>query len=114
MVVAEMHTTIEEEVVLRFMHKLAFIIIVHRKQIYCLETRIVQKIIDNKGSFIVNLVVQNVTKEEAGDCEAKLIQYYRTLKADGEEFTLNSQLEHQQIKPNLTFEQYLNLIERNL
>ena len=42
--------------------------------------------------------MENVTKEEAGDCEAKLIQYYRTLKADGEEFTLNAQLEPKQTR----------------
>ena len=100
---------------MRFMHEAIFIIALHRKQIDCLETRILQKIIDAKGSLIVNLVVDRVSNEDAEDAEGKLIAHFRALQSDGESFSLNMQHQHRQVNHDVdNIERLLSLIDNNL
>lgn len=76
------------------------------------KERIIQKIIDQKDRLTVNFAVKGVNEKDAEDCEGKLIQYYRTHQADGQEFSLNSQQQINYQANNI--QQNLNLIDTNL
>lgn len=76
------------------MVRLVNMIALHRRKIDCLESRVLQKIIDQDATLMVNLVTNNVREYEAQDCEGKLITHFRTHQSDGENWTLSTQEEH--------------------
>lgn len=68
----------------KFFNEIIGIIMLHKKDIDCLESKILRKVIEQNGKFICNLVTNGVNNSTANDCESKLKHHFKSDRYNNE------------------------------